>query len=383
MDSQKKYRGGKQLYIQHVDNDSPKPAREYLVSLGVSIEKIDILFDLNGDWKYKVDEEINPFLFTPTELKDKLIYFLTPIYDLVNISLDSIYDLGFAKHDIPHIDDVTTQVIKILEAKGSDDKTKIIATIAGVSHDLGNIFSRKYHSILSPLIFKLTFPNFKLEKHDWFRVKNAIQYHDEPVIHKEIDSWGEISSLEKIDKYREKFRQETLALLIADKTRVNRKRLSDKNKTMEAIDNNEHYELNLLGNTESIIINSLTAQINFMYSPYATEEDAQNYPGFFKKSKHFGYRAGVSKQAIELHKLSTPIDNFSAWRHKYWKIYSDRTFLTIYSMFALFPELNEIQINMRDYIYPNSTSYEEVKYSIDRKELKNFEKFVFLKYLKK
>ena len=52
-------------------------------------------------------------------------------------------------------------------------------------------------------------------------------------------------------------------------------------------------------------------------------------------------------------------------------------------MFALFPELNEIQINMRDYIYPNSTSYEEVKYSIDRKELKNFEKFVFLKYLKK
>ena len=286
MSSIKTYRGGQQLYIQHIDTDSPKPAREYLISLGVPVEKINTLFDLNGDWKYKVSEEIDPFAYTPEELKNKLIDFLKPIYDLVNISLDSIYDLGFAKHDIPHIDDVTTQVIKILEAKGSDEKTKIIATIAGVSHDLGNIFSRKYHSMLSPLIFKLTFPNFKLDKHEWFRVKDAIQYHDEPVIHKEIDSWGSISSLEKIDKYKEKFREETLALLIADKTRVNRKRLSDKNKTMEAIDNNEHYELNLLGNTESIILNQLSADVNFTYYPYATEEDALNYPGFFKKSKH-------------------------------------------------------------------------------------------------
>lgn len=383
MNSQKKYRGGKQLYIQHVDNDSPKPAREYLISLGVAIEKIDILFDSNGDWKYKVNEEIDPFLYTPIELKDKLIHFLTPIYDLVNISLDSIYDLGFAKHDIPHINDVTTEVIKILDAKGVDKKTKIIATIAGVSHDLGNIFSRKYHSILSPLIFKLTFPNFKLKKHDWFRIKDAIQYHDEPVIHKEIDSWGHISTTEKIEKFSQKFKEETLALLIADKTRVNRKRLSDKNKTMEAIDNNEHYELNLLGNTESIVVDSVKAEINFSYHPYATEDEALNYPGFFKKSKHFGYRAGVSKQAIELHKLSTPIDNFSAWRHKYWKIYSDRTFLTIYSLFALFEDLEQIQINMKDYIYPNSSSYEEVKYNINKTELAEFEKFVFLKYFKK
>jgi hypothetical protein len=383
MDSQKKYRGGKQLYIQHVGNDSPKPAREYLISLGVSLDRINVLFDENGDWKYKVQDRINPFEYEPEDLKNLLIKHLTPIYDVVNISLDSFKTLGFAKHDIPHINDVTTEVLKILKIKGSNKKTQIIACIAGVSHDLGNMLSRNHHSKLSPLIFKLTFPNFKLKKYEWFRVKDAIVYHDEPVIHEEIGSWGELTTEEKLEKFREVFKEETLSLLISDKTRVNRKRLSDKNRTMEAIDKEEHYEVNLLGDTKSIEIEKNTAKVNFDYNPYATEEEAQKYPGFFKKSKHFGYRAGVSKQAIELHKLSTPIDNFSTWRHKYWKIYSDRTFLTIYSMFALFPELNEIQINMRDYIYPNSTSYEEVKYSIDRKELKNFEKFVFLKYLKK
>jgi hypothetical protein len=38
---------------------------------------------------------------------------------------------------------------------------------------------------------------------------------------------------------------------------------------------------------------------------------------------------------------------------------------------------------MKDYIYPNSVSFEEVKYSINKKELKKFENFIFLKYLKK
>lgn len=383
MNDKKPHRGGKQLYIQHLDTDSPKPAREYLLSLGLSSGSVDILFDNNGDWKYKVQDKIDPFSYSPEDLKEILIKNLTPVYDLVSKSLDSIHELGFAKHDIPHIKDVTDEVVKLLNKSEVDSKTKIIGVTAAVIHDLGNIFSRKQHSLLSPLIFKLTFPNFIIDREDWFRVKNAVVYHDEPVIFEEIHSWGEIAGLEKIEMFRKVFKKEVLALLISDKTRVNRKRLSDKNQTIRAIDENEHYEVNLLGQTDKIVIKKDSALIRLNYQPYATEEEANNFPGFFKKSKHFGYRASVSKGTIKLHQFDTPIDNFSAWRHKYWKIYTERTLLAIYSLFALFPSIKRVRMQMFDYISPESTSFEKVEYTIWEKELGQFERFLRLKYFKK
>lgn len=383
MDPKNSPRGGKQLYIQHLDTDSPKPAREYLLSLGIDSKSVDVLFDAKGDWKYKVKETIDPFTYTPHELENFLISNLSPVYDLVSKSLDSIHELGFAKHDIPHIKDVTDQALKLLIESGADTHTQIIGVTAAVIHDLGNIFSRKHHSLLSPLIFKLTFPHFVVDREDWFRIKNAVVYHDEPVIFEEILSWGEISAVKKVEKFKEVFKKEVLALLISDKTRVNRKRLSDKNQTIKAIDENEHYEVNLLGDTDSITITKESALIKINYHPYASEEEAKNYPGFFKESKHFGYRASVSKGMIELHKFSTPIDNFSAWRHKYWKIYTERTLLAFYSLFALFPKINKVRFQMIDHIFPGSKSSEKVEYSVLLEELENFETLITLKYKKK
>jgi hypothetical protein len=376
-------KGGKQLYIQHLDTDSPKPAREYLLSLGIDKNSVDVLFHQNGDWKYRVNEEINPFLLTPKDLEKKLIENLTPVYDLVSKSLDSIHELGFAKHDIPHIKDVTDEVLKLLNKSGADEKTKIIGVTAAVIHDLGNIFSRKHHSLLSPLIFKLTFPKFIINREDWFRVKNAVVYHDEPVIFEEIASWGEIDASKKIEMFKKVFKNEVLALLISDKTRISRKRLSDKNQTIKAIDENEHYEVNLLGQTDSIVVKKDLVLVKINYHPYATEEEVINFPGFFKKSKHFGYRASVSRGTIQLHKYETPIDNFSAWRHKYWKIYSERTLLAIYSLFALFPSVKRVGVQMIDHISPISKSFERVEYHINKSELNRFEKFIRLKYFNK
>lgn len=383
MDNNQPNQGGKKLYIQHFDSDSPKPAREYLLSLGIDESSVDMLFDKEGNWKYKVDEQINPFSFTPRDLEAKLLDNLKPIYDLVSRSLDSVHELGFAKHDIPHITDVTDEVRRILDEVDADQKTKIIGVIAAVIHDLGNILSRKHHSKLSPLIFKLTFPGFIISREDWFRVKDAVVYHDEPVIFEEINSWSVTSSVDKVALFRKTFQKETLALLVSDKTRVNRKRLSDKNQTMKAIDENEHYEVNLLGQTDAIVIKRDSAEVKFNYHPYATGDEAKNYPGFFKKSKHFGYRASVSKDAKELHKFGTPIDNFSTWRHKYWKIYSERTVLVVYALFALFPHIERVKIQMIDYISPTSMSFERVEYSVYKNEIFQFEKFIKLKYFKK
>src|SRR3989344_6274632 len=132
MDTNNPPRGGKQLYIQHMDTDLPKPAREYLLSLGIDEKEVNTLFDENGDWKYKVKEEIDPFVLTPQDLKNKLVENLTPVYDLVSTSLDSIHELGFAKHDIPHIIDVTDEVIRLLDIAEDDSRTKTIGVIAGV-----------------------------------------------------------------------------------------------------------------------------------------------------------------------------------------------------------------------------------------------------------
>src|SRR3989344_4538285 len=112
MSNYKNPSGGKKLYIQHQDTDSPKPARDYLLSLGIDKKAVDKLFDGNGNWRYQVKEEINPFTYTPRDLENKLIENLSPVYDLVSKSLDSIYEYGFNKHDISHISDVTSDVRK-------------------------------------------------------------------------------------------------------------------------------------------------------------------------------------------------------------------------------------------------------------------------------
>lgn len=383
MNDNKAPQGGKNLYIQHLNSDSPKPAREYLLSLGIDNNAVNKLFDTGGTWKYQVKEDVNPFTYTPKDLENKLLENLKPVYDLVSTSLDSMYEHGFNKHDLLHIIDVTHDVRKLLDEADADQKTKIIGIIASVTHDLGNILSRKSHSLLSPLIFKLIFPNFQINKEDWVRVKEAVVYHDEPVIFEEINSWGIINSTEKIEKFKTVFKKETLSLLIADKTRINRKRLSDKAQSSSAIDDNEHIEVNLLGQTDCLVIKKDSALVKFNYHPYANAEEAKNYPQFFRESKHFGFRASVSKDAKILHKFETPIDNFSTWRHKYWKIYSERTFLYIYSLFALFPHIEKVTIQMVDYIYPASTSFEKVEYSVNKNEIEQFERLIKLKYLKR
>lgn len=379
----KPYWVGKKLYIQHSSNDSPRLAREYLLSVGVDEIAVDKLFDSKGEWRYQVKDHIDPFTYTPKNLEVKLVDSLKPVYDLVNVSLDTIEKHGFNKHDILHIEDVTSETRKLLDEADADQKTKIIGIIASVAHDLGNILSRKNHSKISPLLFKLIFPNFKISETDWDRVKNAVVYHDEPVIKEEIASWNSNSALIKIENFRKTFEKETLALFISDKTRITRERLSDKAKDSKAIDDNLHIEVNLLGEADCLVIKKDQALVKFNYHPYANEDEAKKYPQFFISSKHFGFRASVSKETQNLHKFETPIDYFSTWRHKYWKIYAERTILYIYCLFALFPHIDSVVIQMVDYISPSSTSYEKVEYKIEKSELGHFEKFVELKYLKK
>jgi len=174
-----------------------------------------------------------------------------------------------------------------------------------------------------------------------------------------------------------------LALIIADKTRISRDRLSEKAVSTKAIDENEHIEVNLLGQTDCLVIKKDHALVKFNYHPYANFEEVEKYPHLFKVSKHYGFRAAVSADAKKLHKFATPIDNFSTWRHKYWKIYHERTMLTIYCLFALFPHIDFVKIQMVDYISPESTSSELVEYQIAKQELGRFEKFIELKYMKR
>jgi len=159
------------------------------LSLGIEIKAVDKLFDSKGNWKYQVEEEIKPYTYTPKNLETKLLDNLKPVYDLVSRSLDSMFEYGFNKHDITHIEDVTSEVRKLLDESDADQKTKIIGIIASVTHDLGNILSRKSHSVLSTLIFKLIFSNFQINIEDWIRVKEAVIYHDEPMIEEEITPW--------------------------------------------------------------------------------------------------------------------------------------------------------------------------------------------------
>ncbi len=375
--------GGKP-YVRHSRDDTPQLARDYLIGHGCSQETVDKLFDEQGNWKYQIDRSFDPFTYSAAQLEKMLLSDLAPVYELVSDSLDGIHEHGFNKHDLDHIIDVTRESRRLLEETSADQRTKIIGIIASVAHDLGNILSRKSHSKISPILFRQIFPNIKIGKEDWLRIKNAVRYHDEPVIEEEISSWKVKSSREKVEKFREVFYPETLALLVADKTRITRERLSRKPKSHRAVDENKHIEVNLLGETESVIIKREHATVTFHYRPYANEEEAKRYPHFFQKSRHgTGFRASVSEETKRLHEFETPIDHFSVWRHQYWEIYSYRTILYVYCLFALFPHIEIVKLKMVDFISPASKSFEEVEYVIHIDELFHFEKFVQVKYLKK
>ena len=330
-----------------------KNAQDYLRDLGCPDGILETLFDKNGQWQYESPIDLsNLDDLSFVELNELLQKAYEQIYIAVTLSLDSISKYGFNSHDEAHIDKVTEETIRLLQRReypieAEKNKTIKNGIIAARSHDIGNLFSRKVHSIISYLMVEKIFPSLTSDKDNYRRIMQAIGLHDEHITESVLNSHTIGDAQEIIQVMKDFFPAEALALLVADKIQIGRERISSKSRSRGAIDRDKHVEVNFFGQTKGLV-----------FSP---EKDTMTWTLEFNDSVNLEERELYSEMTTETddskaytsHDTNARLKNegisyFSTWQNNFWQLYTNRVKLTIEAAFALYSELKEFRIEMVD-----------------------------------
>lgn len=322
----------RETYVNHRGYDLT-PARRYLRERGCDPEIIDRILNADGYLALKdVDTEIDPYSLSPEGFNVYLAEKFEPIYQLVDASLEGSHANGFNRHGEEHIDSVTKRVLSLLESKGASEDTLRRAVAAARGHDLGNLFSRDAHAVISPELFRRLIPGIARDQKQWSIIRRAILFHDPDISRTVINSWGILPADKRLTKMSTFFGDEALALIIADKTDIGPGRLS---KTKTRV-NDPHAEINLLGRTDSIgVTPDGVFRWDLFFNPYLTEEDVAKYPHLVRELNR---QRGIDVQ-------STPFD---IWANFFWTTYLERVLLTVEAAFALYPSIQRVEIVMHE-----------------------------------
>ena len=325
---------------------------------------IDLVINSDdGSWAY--ERETKRSLYeAPISLVDRYLDIAcSKIYQGANGSLDAIYDHGYNRHDEIHIRYVKNVTVDLLRAGDYPEDVVRRGLIAAWDHDSGNVLSRKIHSLISPRILERVIPTLNEDPQQWRVVRRAIQLHNEPVARTVLSGIRESSetSEEYYQKMRETFGAEALALIIADKSHVGRDRVSYKARSKDAVDEDPHLEVNLLGKTREIGLSEdkKTMVWKLDFTPgidQDLEDDHLALLGRIRESDleeegsegSHEMRAFVSDETHEKHRQKLPIPHFDTWKARFWNLYLDRVLLAVDSSFALYPECESFAIVMRD-----------------------------------
>ncbi|MEP7166675.1 MAG: hypothetical protein ABI758_01700 [Candidatus Woesebacteria bacterium] len=380
-------------------------ARTYFEEAGCPQAFIDFVLTETDRWKDFCTDCIDVYSLSPTKLNKALKKCLDNTYSLANGSLDRVYEHGFNKHDKIHINHVTKNVRKLLKLAGEKKPVIRRAVLATRGHDLGNILSRKYHSLVSPYILSKVvnqvLPDGNLDirskeridkARDWRIVRRAMQLHNEPIASQLIESFryeyakdGERKALEQseeqiVERMRKRFGAEALALIIADKTDIGKHRISQKAKGYKAVDEDQHLEVNLLGETKNISLSHDKKMFNWdlLFRPGMSEDEALELSRFARQSESRGRPiAYVSDKTHALHH-DYQIPHFLTWNTLFWQLYYERVVLTVRSAFALYPTLERFCITTTD-----TDSKTQLQFTFEKEKLRTqFDKLKQM-YIKK
>lgn len=130
---------------------------------------------------------------------------------------------GFNDHTDRHTLWVSQTGVELLQRAGVsfdgrgkyDSQTEALMTLVGMTHDLGNLLSRKDHSEYSIWMLSKMFKNLRKFPKEWEVVEYAIRFHEEPVIRERGLDLSKGSPLQ-------------WALVAADKMHVGRDRVGEK-----------------------------------------------------------------------------------------------------------------------------------------------------------
>lgn len=332
--------------------DSLYVATDYYEGEGVDRSELDVLFSDRGNWRYERDiPEI--YSFSAMALNGMLRKELGPVNNIIDRALDGLAPDGFNKHGEDHPDFTVDVGLSLLERVDDanpqvNESRKRNLVIAGQGHDIGNFFGRDAHPHISPLMLEAIFPSVAADPEHWRTIRRAIILHDSDNLQAVMDSWGPLSSNERLDRLATLMKPEGLALLIADKADVRIERASNKVLAEEII-KDPHAVVNALGCTQALEHDGDAFVWRIDYDPDLTTKQMEKF-------KHF---APGLKERREKGEVTISCDD---WINMFLGIYTDRIITASQASLALFPVRSfEIQIAN----FPQRELRETIKFSRD------------------
>jgi hypothetical protein len=272
------------------------------------------------------------------------------------MSLDRISPLGFNRHDIDHIVNVARDVDNKLQAAGADPLERMQGMTAAFLHDLGNLFSRSRHSLISARLFELIFQPLLEQVEELERngatvppeqmiftkrgrrdIQEAIELHDEKAIlpyRKRQLATGTEMRLPRIADL----------LLIADKTDLD-SRVSYK-AGEKAIHEDEHYALNRFMAAERLQVAGTDIVWDLRFLITAQGDDIPQYQ--VQKTRRNGERRLRLPDRWYAINKERHVPFMDTWVSTYFKHYSERLMLTCEAMFRQYPEAQSFTIDIND-----------------------------------
>ncbi len=351
-------------------DDISHPAQNWFTQVDFPAELIGQLLSTEACWRHPGFAEVDLYALPFSEVRTQFQTRLSPLYDGASLSLDGIRGTGFNRHDEYHVstvDLVSQRLLDLAETSWNamvEQKTKLRRiddaarkrTLIGVwGHDLGNLFSRDLHALISPDILAALYPRLLSDPRAWRLIRRIIKLHNEPVAEALLaaDLWKENPQANTEDLLlflREHFGPESLAVIIADKIDVGPHRISRKPQDKQGL-LDQHLELNLLGRTTGINLSADGKELSWELAFDLRIDEAKSELHRFCRqgNRGQGRRAMVSPQTRKSYlQAESPQTYFESWHQEFWRINFKRNVLAIRAMFALFPEVEIVKVRSLD-----------------------------------
>lgn len=331
------------------DDSSSHPAYNYLLYHGLSKSRADCLMNPEGFWKHRYD--IDPLGIDVTDMREvetilnQIDSSVEPVYEAAQVSMDSVNTRGFTDHTINHIRWVhdTANRLPFLLGVPIDSNASYRLRLASYFHDLGNIFDRKNHAYISPVVATMIFPAVKNHPHDWQIVTRAINRH-------ESNGYDEVMDRLGIDGMNEYFSHEDYLLMMADKCHVGRERVRPASRQWGVLDAAIHTAVNMHIHYDGVTVDDTSRMVNwrFKFDPTISEGDVWKYRDIAVADNRSP--SGLSCYAPESMRAGSDLlPDFDASLAQLHKIYARRVgHVLTYVPLAMRPDLQGVTISFEN-----------------------------------
>lgn len=308
---------------------------EFLEGLGVAPEVLAGLFD--SESKVIRQADFADLLdSSASEIQTYLAHHWSTVFDLQEVVLDSETLTGFNRHGREHLQSVTRRMHQLLRHPAVavppvDSHLEKEATIAGYVHDVGNLVSRKEHGIYGLYLLTQLFTNFDRDQEtlsSFQRVMEAVLFH-------EVEYGSRLASLERLSPV-------TLALIVADKTDVSFRRVSDKSNASEAI-RDAHMLVNLLTADSRVRCRKRGFEWEVHFSPTMADSGAGRFPALLKRAE----RVWVPDDWQKLYRREN-IEYVFIFHATFLRLYWSRLSFAVRAIFALNPAVESFRLIIND-----------------------------------